>query len=475
MFNRKTLPTRSGSTKETKIDDFSAVEEISYNVRETENGIENGYGFKRLLLPTSEAGQDVQFGTNASSILGAWQFTWYDNTDKVDKYYIYFINESKQLKYINILGRKSIYQTGITLNSSTPSCATFRINNDNDMIFFSSPSDDTTGHGGSGKQVFDNIPKFISACWHGPYLFLITTGAANKLMYSTSKIDIWNDDNTAEVAIPDLRGGMKKIISVNDYLYLFYEYGVVKLSLYSVGAKISYSHIFSSTARVYENTIAKCGNSVYFLTTEGMFVLENGQVEKMDVQPRFVGEKNNYACAECFDDKYFLACACDFGDGKNIGVESGTYKNNAMIVYDTKTKKFSYTRGIDVLSFFLIKTPVMQRLCATTRGMYDGHFAQLSYDGKFFDDVLPKCWKSKPLNFDSFDQKELLQLGFAGKAVGDMSISSPTRSCTLKMSHTLSQPIKYKIKLFGDQFTLSFASSSNINVPYPRIKVKHLS
>lgn len=475
MFNKKTLPTRDGSIKVTVIDDFSSVEGINYNVRETENGIESGYGFKRLLLPTSAAGADVQFNTNATAVLGAWQFTWYDNTDNVDKYYIYYINESKQLKYINILGKKSIYQTGITLNSATPSCATFRINNDNDMIFFSSPSDDTVGHGGSGKQVFDNIPKFISACWHGPYLFLITTGAANKLMYSTSKIDIWNDDNTAEVAIPDLRGGMKKIISVNDYLYLFYEYGVVKLSLYSVGAKVSYSHIFSSTAQIYENTIAKCGNSVYFLTTEGLFALENGQVKRMDKQPRFIKEKNSTACAECFDGKYFLACVCDFGDSKKIGIENQTYTNNAIIVFDAATQKYSYTRGIDIQSFFLIKTPIMQRLCATTRGTHKGHFAQLTYDGKFFGEDLPKCWQSKPLDFGSLDQKEFLQLEFGGKTIGDMNISSSRRSCTLKMSHTISQPIKYKIKLFGDQFTLSFSSSAELSVSYPRIKVKHLS
>lgn len=475
MFNNKTLPTKSGTTKSTKIDDFATVEDICYNVRETENGIENGYGFKRLLLPTSVYGNDIQFVTNATTILGAWQFTWYDNTDNVDKYYIYYINESKQLKYISIIGKKSIYQTGITLNSSTPSCATFRINDDNDMIFFSSPDDQTIGHGGSGKQVFENIPKFVSACWHGPYLFLVTTGAVNKLMYSTSTINIWNDDNTAEVPIPDLRGGMKKIISVNDYLYLFYEYGVVKLSLYSVGAKISYSHIFSSTAYIYENTIAKCGNSVYFMTSEGMFVLEGGQVKKLDTQPKFIDNTNKKACAECFDDKYFLACVCDFGDGKTIGVEGGTHTNNAMIVYDTKTQKFSYTRGIDVQSFFVIKTPTMQRFCATTRGDYKMYFAELTTDGKFFDDVLPKCWQSKPIDFGSLDQKEIMQLEFDGTAIGEAKVDSGSRTRIIKMANETSLPIKYKIRLLGDNFILSFNSGTQLSLSHPRIKVRHFS
>lgn len=474
MFNKKTLPTRDGSLKKSQIDDFSSSADLCYNVRETENGIENGYGFTRLVLPINGS-QDTPFATNTSTINGAWQFTWYDNTANTDKYYIYYMNENKQIKYINILGRKTIYATDITLNSKTPSCASFRINENNDMIFFSSESDQTIGHGGSGYQVFENIPKFISACWHGPYLFLVTTGAANKLMYSTSKINIWNDDNTAEVDIPDLRGGMKKIISVNDYLYLFYEYGVVKLSLYSVGAKISYSHIFSSSAYIYENTIAKCGNSVYFYTTEGLFVLENGQVKKMQKQPKFVSEKNTYLCAECFDDKYFLACACDFGDGKKIGIENETHKNNAMIVYDVVTEKFSYTRGIDVSSFFVIKTPSLQRLCATVRGVYKCYLAQLTKDGKFFDDTLPKCWQSKPLNFGSADEKEILLLNFSGAAVGDASISSSRGVRKLKMSHNSSELKKYKIKLFGDEFKLTFSSATDIKVTYPQFKVKHFS
>lgn len=475
MFNKKSFPTRAGNISSVKIDDFSEAEEISYNVRETENGIENGYGFSRLRLPTDTNDLNIEFPTNASIITGAWQFTWYDNTANADKYYIYYINENKQIKFINILGRKTIYQTDITLNSSSPSCATFRINDDNDMIFFSSEDDQTVGHGGSGKQVFDNIPKFISACWHGPYLFLITTGPANKLMYSSSKIDIWNDDNTAEVDIPDLRGGMKKIISVNDYLYLFYEYGVVKLSLYSVGAKVSYSHIFSSSAKIRENTIAKCGNSVYFCTTEGMFTLENGQVKKMSSQPKYIDLSNEYMCAESFDNKYFLACICNFGDGKSIGVEESTHTNNTMIVFDVATQKFSYTRGIDISSFFVIKTPSFQRLCVTTRGRYQFHFGQLTTDGKFFDDVLPKCWRSKLLDFANIDEKEILQIGFSENLNANMNISSALKNRIFKQSQSESELKKYKIKLLGDAFVLTFSSDADIKVPYLQIKVKKFS
>lgn len=475
MFYRKTLPTRSGNTKTIKIDDFSASADVSYNVRETENGIESGYGFARLKLPTNTSVSDVAFNTNAATITGAWQFTWYDNTANEDKYYIYYMDENNEIKFINILGKKTIYETDITLNSASPSCATFRINDDNDMIFFSSEEDQTTGHGGSGKQVFENIPKFISACWHGPYLFLVTTGPTNKLVFSSSKIDIWNDDNTYEVDIPDLRGGMKKVISVNDYLYLFYEYGVVKLSLYSVGAKVSYSHIFSSSAKIYENTIAKCGNSIFFYTTEGMFELESGQVKKMSNQPRFVLNDNKYMCAECFDGKYFLACACNFGDNKTIGGENQTHKNNVMVVFDTATKKFSYTRGVDVSTFFVIKTPKFQRLCATIRGKYKAHLAQLTTDGKLFDDVLPKCWESKPLSFDSMEEKEILQIGFSGKTIANMCISSKTRNRSLKISHSGTELNKYKIKIIGDEFVLSFSSDAEIKVSYPQIKVKHFS
>lgn len=473
MFNDKTLPARSGSLKTISVNDFSSLGELSYNVRETEDGIENGYGFEQLKLPNDDSISDVAFSTESEEITGIWQFAWYDSTDNVDKYYVYFINENHELQFFNIFGDKSMYITNITLNTDSPSFAAFRINVDNDMAFFSSDVDQTVGHSGSGRQVFNNIPKFVSACWYGPYLFLVTVGDANKLMYSTSNINIWNDDNTSEVVIPDLRGGMKKIISVNDNLYLFYEFGVVKLSLYSIGSKISYSHIFNSTARIYENTIAKCGNSVYFMTSEGFFILKNGQVEKMETQPDYICKSNEYMCAECYENKYFIACACDFGDGKQIGVESETYKNNAMIVFDAQTKKFSYTRGIDILSFLVIKTPSLQRLCATTRGANKNHIAQLTTDGKFFGAALPKCWQSRALDFNSLDEKEILQINFKGSGNGDMLVTAQNRSRKLKMSN--SQPAKYKIKLFGDQFKLSFSSDADIKITYPQIKVKHFS
>ena len=40
MFNRKTLPTRSGKLQTAQIDDYNQIEQLSYNVRVTENGIE---------------------------------------------------------------------------------------------------------------------------------------------------------------------------------------------------------------------------------------------------------------------------------------------------------------------------------------------------------------------------------------------------------------------------------------------------
>lgn len=474
MFNRKTLPTRSGKLQTAKIDDYNQIEQLSYNVRVTENGIEDGYGFERLTLPTSALSPEQIFSLNATQIYGLWQFEWFDNTANVDKYYIYYMNENREIKYINILSKKTIYVTNITLNSYTPSCATFRINNDNDMIFFSSETDQTIGHGGSGKQVFENIPKFISGCWHGPYLFLVTTGAANKLIYSRSNIDIWNDDNTEEVVIPDVRGGMKKVISVNDNLYLFYEYGIVKLSLYSTDAKVAYSHIFNSSAYIYPNTIAKCGNSIYFLTSEGIFSLEGGQVKKLAAQSEYICESNSKACGECYDDKYFLACKCNFADGKTIGEENtSNHQNNALVVLDLKTQKFSYTRGIDIVSLLDIKTPQVQKLCAIFRGNSKSLIGQLTTDGKFFGEQLPKCWQSKPLDFGSLDEKEIVEIGFKSGAVGDMSISTLDRAKSIMLSNGQPQPVKCKVKVLGEVFTLSFSSSSSLKISYPKIKVKH--
>ena len=86
MFNRKTLPTRSGKLQTAQIDDYNQIEQLSYNVRVTENGIEDGYGFERLTLPTSALSPEQIFSLNATQIYGLWQFEWFDNTANVDKY-----------------------------------------------------------------------------------------------------------------------------------------------------------------------------------------------------------------------------------------------------------------------------------------------------------------------------------------------------------------------------------------------------
>ena len=210
------------------------------------------------------------------------------------------------------------------------------------------------------------------------------------------------------------------------------------------------------------------------MTSEGIFSLEGGQVKKLAAQSEYICESNSKACGECYDDKYFLACKCNFADGKTIGEENtSNHQNNALVVLDLKTQKFSYTRGIDIVSLLDIKTPQVQKLCAIFRGNSKSLIGQLTTDGKFFGEQLPKCWQSKPLDFGSLDEKEIVEIGFKSGAVGDMSISTFDRAKSIMLSNGQQQPVKCKAKVLGEVFTLSFSSSSSLKISYPKIKVKH--
>ena len=131
-------------------------------------------------LPNSQSSSDQTFTINATEILKAWFFPMYESYSNSDKYYVFYLAQDMRIYFFNVIDDKMMYPSDATF-TEIPNGAAFRINTDNDTMFFASSADQTVGLNGMGIQTYENIPKFVSGCWYGPYLFLITIGDNNEL------------------------------------------------------------------------------------------------------------------------------------------------------------------------------------------------------------------------------------------------------------------------------------------------------
>lgn len=488
MFYKKDFATKKNKTltfRFNKFDEFKDEDDGKLEINQTKScynytfnsgALVNGYGFEQLALPTSNSKQHTTFNLVATDVLKVWSAPMYEAYSQQDKYYVFYLNEDKQINFFNVSEDKFPYETTLVFQQ-VPNAAVFRINSDNDTMFFASPADQTKGLNNLGTQTYENIPKFISGCWYGPYLFLLTIGDNNKLKYSKKRIDIWNNDNVLDVDLPDIRGDMTALVALKDYLYLFTKFGITRLSLYSTSQEVAQTNIFHSNSYIFPQSIARCGESIIFYTDDGIYRLKGSGVEKLEhaVIKNIVHNFNHDCSGVCFCDKYYFACKYDFGDGDQVGCESGDYVNNAMLILDLNSNEFDIVRGIDIKQLFTIQTQDVSKLCAIFRGEKKGYMGQLCHDGKFFGQSMQKRWDSCKTDFGyAGKDKCITQIVVQPHTQGTIIISSENQTKKIEVSDKdVSQ--RFRVRVFGKVFSLSFTSQQDSFVSCPEFKVQVFS
>ncbi len=459
------FPSKRSKTLSIKFDDFSSITNFDnsssltktkgfYNYSISSGFLKVGHGFCQLALPlTDETAEEQTFELKANQVLGAWPFVWYDSLSKKDKYYVFYLDENKKMFFFNIMSDKMMYETMAQFNE-IPNAVHFSINDGSDTMFFSSSADKTVGLNGSGCQVYDQLPQFRSGCWFGPYLFLITTGSNNKLLYSDKTFDLWMETQIKQVPLPSLRGGLTKLVSVGENLYLFREYGITVLSLYSTQSEVASSNIYDSSSYIEPSSIASNGEKIIFLAKDGLFSLEGKNVSKLDI-PFF--DLIDFASSSffqgiCFDGKYFLACKLKFDD------ETSSQKNNALLIYDLNNKTIEVLRGFDIQSMMTIKTPSVKKLCATFRGENQNKIGQLCEDGTFFGAPLEKMWISPKSDLGyAKNLKKITQIVAKPQMQCEIEIFSDLDYAKLSITPS-NKTIPIKVNVVGRVFQVKISS-----------------
>ncbi len=191
---------------------------------------------------------------------------------------------------------------------------------------------------------------------------------------------------------------MNKIISFNDYVYVFRDYGVSKISAYGDQEDFSVSQLFISSSKIYGKSVTSCGDRIMFLAKDGIHTFDGYDTTKLtlNIENMFKSENNDNCCGLFYQDKYYLACRMNFNDDGLIGCEnySEGYQNNALIEYDLKTGDLNILRGVDIRSIIAIEESNVSKLVACFNGEYKSYLGQLDDSGTLFGQALVSYWQS---------------------------------------------------------------------------------
>ena len=484
MFYRNTINGKKSTVKTFEFDMFGQVQnlkedentlkvgepKIVYNFICEDGALKSGYGFKALAMPTSEDDieSEVELPVEGSEVKTMWKLKWYNASEDKNSYFLFYFNDEANICYDNLF--KTRYATFIlpTEYTCTPYATYYRKNND-DAILLSGDGGNLMVVTGTNIYSSDTAPNIISCCNHYGKLFAITASARGGLVYNNdTDVLNWQDTMTADLDFSDERGDLNKVVSFNDYLYVFRDFGITRISQYGQDEEFAISHMHLSDAYIYPNTIAIAGEKAYFLEGEKIKVFNGSTVKEieLDCMKLLSGQDNRNAFGQCFNGKYYLACRGNFNDGQAVGCESydGGFKNNLLLILDTTSHHVDVMRGVDINELLALTNKFKSKLVACYNKENVGKIGELTTDGKLFNKIYPSLWQSGKTDFGFSGQvKRIKSFLIKSKRDCTITIESETQSKTISVAGKDSVQ-NIRANVLGNQFTVKIESKKQADV-----------
>lgn len=443
---------------------------LSYNFNVKNGALCTGYGVKELTLPKLTLPGERVIKTPGKDIKQLWKYRYYNQIDKRDDSQIVCMDSDGQLYYVLLQDNSSaccpIFRQ--TPFKGIPTAINYRLNSI-DTLIFSSEEDGMWKYATNfGLTEVEDSPHIVSMCLHYERLFAVVGGERNRLAFSANLDPTnWKADlsNGGFIDLQDERGALQKVITFNDYVYVFRDYGVTKVSAYGDQTDFSVSQLFVSSVKLYGNTVTVCGNKIMLLTRDGIHSFDGYSTHKLNlgIDELFKNVENDSACGVYYKNKFLLACKLNFNDDEKVGCENydGGYVNNALIELDLVTNELSITRGVDIASMVVVDDPRFAKVVVCLNGEHSKKFGELCEDGCVFGQPLTKKWVSPKSNMGYPTKiKHIKECLIKSKSPCTIVIKTEEETKNFEvLGKEMSQRIK--LNMIGEQIEVSFKSNTS--------------
>lgn len=443
---------------------------LSYNFNVKNGALCTGYGVKELTLPKLTLPGERVIKTPGKDIKQLWKYRYYNQIDKRDDSQIVCMDSDGQLYYVLLQDNSSaccpIFRQ--TPFKDIPTAINYRLNSI-DTLIFSSEEDGMWKYATNfGLTEVEDSPHIVSMCLHYERLFAVVGGERNRLAFSANLDPTnWKADlsNGGFIDLQDERGALQKVITFNDYVYVFRDYGVTKVSAYGDQTDFSVSQLFVSSVKLYGNTVTVCGNKIMLLTRDGIHSFDGYSTHKLNlgIDELFKNVENDSACGVYYKNKFLLACKLNFNDDEKVGCENydGGYVNNALIELDLVTNELSITRGVDIASMVVVDDPRFAKVVVCLNGEHSKKFGELCEDGCVFGQPLTKKWVSPKSNMGYPTKiKHIKECLIKSKSPCTIVIKTEKETKNFEvLGKEMSQRIK--LNMIGEQIEVSFKSNTS--------------
>ncbi len=450
---------------------------IFYNTKISNGSLENGMGFEDLKVPADTSNIQTQHSFDFSEKIDDIKMIAYDRwyNSQTGKYdYIMFMTDSSGVVWFVFLIDQFngyVWELSSSVSSQPLSSTVYRIGDNDCTVMFTEEGMQYFANGVQG--LYSNVPPFVSSAIYYGQFFGIKNNEKSQLVY-TSNTDLrnWSDESTSVIEFLDNKGAFKKIVLFNDYVYLFREFGITKISIYTSKNDFAFTHLYFSPSYIYEKSICVCGEKIFFATRDGIYTFDGKNVDKIQNEYSNMFEKfdNTNCCGESFNGKYYFATKYDFDDNQTVGCEVSSFVNNVLVEIDINSFEVNILRGVDIKSLIRVENPYMSKLCAIFYNSNKQRVGQLNYSGKVFESNTKKEWSSFITDLGYVGKrKKVKQIFIDTKYDCEVKIWSDEGEKTISFTGKNQTQMQF-LSLYGQKFQFSFkASGQNIKICKPMI------
>ena len=310
-----------------------------------------------------------------------------------------------------------------------------------------------------GENVTDaeDVPSITSMCVHSERLFATESGTKTSLWFSDDFDPLNWKVSLDEAGFIDIRegaGSLLKVLSFGGYVYVFANYGIVRVSASGDQTEFSVDGIAASSGRIYGESIAISGDRIIYLAEDGFYSFSGGTpariMTKLDGKLENVDNSDAKGCY--FNGEYYCKMY--------MRGDSGLCE--VMVRYDIHNGNIAIIKGADVKDFIVAGGESKARMLFLVKGINTA--GTLSERAENFSKPLNKHWVSGKSDLGKTDKKCVTALSLRTVTDIDVTVRSERGSRLLHFFGSKERQ-KKAVGLKGDTFTFSI----DCNVPGARI------
>lgn len=319
-------------------------------------------------------------------------------------------------------------------------------------------------HADGSAVTVPSAPKITGLAMHNERMFVTIGGRKNAVWFSDDLDPTnWNPelDEGGFIELEGEGGATNKVVDFGGYVYIFRDYGIMRLTAYGDQSEFSLTGLFVSSGRIFADTVAVCGDRILFCASDGPYVFDGLSTTRIlrDYDGAFAPVK---PVAAYSGGKYFLATKL---------TETAGEENDALLCIDPKTGSACLSEGISVRAFSPATEIGGEKLfCRTDRQT----LGQVVRGAAYYDLPRTCLWQGSLSDLGSPDREKLVTELFIDTAT-PITVTVFTERGAREVRFSGKRAVQRKrVNLIGTKVGIAITAQGDIDAARPALRFSYL-